>query len=692
MWLTLATTAALFAVYAWPFFVYLDFHPLNGAFQIFNPTRRLLSGEWPNAGFQPYLGVGVTFAHALATFLLGGNFAASQLVSHLVPPLATLTYVALLLFLARIPKGLGLLLFWSTVMLSLATLLRTGLPPWGLALPDVPLELLGPGTSMLATRALVPVLVAVVIFATRLRRQPIGRRARLVDAVSFGALTGLQPFWSNDFGLPSATCLALAYWAAMIRVTPAPISVIVGWLTGAIAAFGAGLAVSGGASWLDYNFSGVLRDQFWYFLSPTRDQVYSAADLNRPWWLLVYGGACAWLFWRAIRGRHDRRGAVLFYVATVPWVSALLGLIGSGISERYLVVAKLLLPFVIFAVVREATGPAALRHPDVTRGASLGPPPRPMLMRSPYPLLAMFLLVLWGPRLTAALFAHVTPRVGYFQVPELGGQVQEFYAGLIAVGREVGAKTAALPPSSRITSTYASALDVVAGSRNASGQDYIIHALGNRQRENYVRALRDDRPAFVSAVNDLFTEWGEWQWRANWWFFREMLKSYRPLYETPTHVIFERADAALPPSPANCAVQMTSPTAAIITVRRAGDVSAGAALMDVVLSYRVLRSTDARGGWNHAFRHQVRATEPRGDGISSIVYGLPPSANAWPILVRADAGAASVRIDVEPASAFTLAMGECTASVIGLDDDLRRGPAFSAATRPLVSSSTIVRP
>lgn len=46
---------------------YVDFNPINGTFQNFNPVRRLLSGQIPYRDFQDYLGLGHLFAGSAAT-------------------------------------------------------------------------------------------------------------------------------------------------------------------------------------------------------------------------------------------------------------------------------------------------------------------------------------------------------------------------------------------------------------------------------------------------------------------------------------------------------------------------------------------------------------------------------------------------------------------------------------------------
>lgn len=56
---------------------YVDFYPINGTFQNFNPVRRLLDGQVPYKDFQDYLGMGHLYTGAIFTELFGGNFQSS---------------------------------------------------------------------------------------------------------------------------------------------------------------------------------------------------------------------------------------------------------------------------------------------------------------------------------------------------------------------------------------------------------------------------------------------------------------------------------------------------------------------------------------------------------------------------------------------------------------------------------------
>lgn len=56
---------------------YVNFWPINGTFQNFNPVRRFLAGQIPYRDFQDYLGLGHLYAGTIITFLFGSDYQAS---------------------------------------------------------------------------------------------------------------------------------------------------------------------------------------------------------------------------------------------------------------------------------------------------------------------------------------------------------------------------------------------------------------------------------------------------------------------------------------------------------------------------------------------------------------------------------------------------------------------------------------
>lgn len=79
---------------------YVDFSPINGTFQNFNPVRRFLEGQVPYKDFQDYLGIGHLYTGAIFTGLFGGNFQSSLMA------FSFLTFLSLVLLAVMIGNAI----------------------------------------------------------------------------------------------------------------------------------------------------------------------------------------------------------------------------------------------------------------------------------------------------------------------------------------------------------------------------------------------------------------------------------------------------------------------------------------------------------------------------------------------------------------------------------------------------------
>ena len=71
-------------------------------------------------------------------------------------------------------------------------------------------------------------------------------------------------------------------------------------------------------------------------------------------------------------------------------------------------------------------------------------------------------------------------------------------------------------------STYASAQEVQQGTFQPSGTDYIIHVMGDRQREEYLNKFKTSDFRYTATIRESYNIWERWIMRANWFFYREL--------------------------------------------------------------------------------------------------------------------------------------------------------------------------
>ena len=88
---------------------YVNFFPVNGTFQNYNPVRRFLAGQIPYRDFQDYLGLGHLYTGSIFTVLFGGNYRASLIAFSFLTfgSLAALSYMVAMSVFGRKEKALA---------------------------------------------------------------------------------------------------------------------------------------------------------------------------------------------------------------------------------------------------------------------------------------------------------------------------------------------------------------------------------------------------------------------------------------------------------------------------------------------------------------------------------------------------------------------------------------------------------
>lgn len=538
---------------------FLDYNPINGDFQTYNPLRRMSAGEMPGRDFHPYLGLGTTYATYLPYKLLGENFSASKTGSFLVHGVLFGIGNFVLLMLLGASGVVALALSFLVYLYAYMAADFLYMLPFGIAATESGLPfaqtfraLAAPENSCLGIRTALPLITAGILLLCYRRGWLKNPRA---EAITWGVLSGLQVAWSNDYGFVSAALLVAIYniyiargnWAERIAVGSTQ-------LLAAVAAAIFIITLATGFyphNWLHYNFSGVAKDQFWYFMFDEKDKIFSPAIFLRDpknllflSFLLVVGGGLA--VQQFFSKRREAEKLLLIFVIGATLAAGILSSIGGGFMWRYFSATVRLAPFVLLWLCWLAA--------------------RPLVKWRPESLLAVGTLVaaagffyFFTPISLWNYSTWVTAKAGqnYFYNEETGGYLPESQKGEIAIALKIRDTLKDAPPEKRLFSTYSTLADAVSGSFQASHIDYIIHALGSENRRNYLAAFDKWKPAFISTPREDFSLWEVWSRRVNWWFYREMLPLYEPVMATPYHLFWQRrAHPAAPVAAAHFTCKM----------------------------------------------------------------------------------------------------------------------------------------
>ncbi|MDX2242974.1 MAG: hypothetical protein NW224_20025 [Leptolyngbyaceae cyanobacterium bins.302] len=692
--IALISSIIIIVSYADFYKLHLDFSAINGSFQTFNPIRRIFDSEIPGFDFSTYLGIGTTYFIAALAFLTGKNFAAVSFSNHFLHLFCHFIAFLVLLYLLGLSMRRSLLLaslIIEVITLVLGSISILGDPPLrtfleGLITPLttwLPLlsawgELTTPGLSNLGIRSALPFLTSLGL----LGGLHYFRAYRLRFAIFWGSLIGIQPLWSNDYGVISAlilTFVALIYICKQQFDSKIQTFLIV--ISSATCAFFlVTTIVTWGHpyTWIQENFLGVAGDQFWYF-DLARSKAFTPSQVLQEPFLSFYPALlCLLLIWVLITPINIRNILIL-YVALTTFGAGIVSSAGGSAAMRYFVPALLVSYFVIIFLILILFRAIAFlifqKFPFVLdRLIKFKNVLSSNLLKKST---AFLLITLYTIGILTALDRLPNPpnSTDYFYAKKLGGWLSNSFLRGTEIAEEIRKETQDLPPQQRILSTYSSMIDTLAESKNATGIDYIIHALGEDARQRYRDRFHVAKPKYITTIREDYSTWETWIRRVNWWFYREFVQQYQPINATFYNILWQRVEQPKPsPSiPIQCTLDpiKSNSTNLILSsqTQEQGSSSQSTYYVDVELNYAldVARSgvpiIGQRGLVNAA---EVKVAESkRFLGEKVVSYGLPPRHQHWHIPVIHRLGEPAIlNLTGYPENRATLQVAGCKAEIL----------------------------
>jgi hypothetical protein len=493
----------------------IEYEPMNGAWQNYNPIRRVLDGQIPFVDFVPYLGLGV-IALNIIPLAFNNTFGMSMLITTFTATVCFLLLTLTIFYLST--KKIRIAMLFSAFSPLLLRLLINR----GIYLADIFQEnLLKIGNSARPLRSFLPIMLTLLLLLVmRLKQKNIFELfSNKKSTAIIGAICGFFILWSNDYGFCTVGAAELSLLMCLlykkskfkdiiISLLIFTASVLIGLLISAIIfTLGHPLAYLNTAS-------GTAKYQYWYFNAGKISRITELIRIIFPLYIPV-PIVCLIILYKFIKRTISSKDILLFFIITTAIAAALLYGFGSGnIMNIHL--------FYIAIV------------------AILGWVIKPLLRFIPKPTSNILLGILLFTNIFSCIkainnkakFPSIAP-VPY--VSELGGYTR-FGKSLYAAKEFLG--------SEKIFSTYASALENMTGQFQPTGTDYIIHVLGDKQREDYLNIFLKGNYRYAQTIRtDYYLgNWEKWVERANWFFYRELLNKYKPVMLTDYSVIWELCD------------------------------------------------------------------------------------------------------------------------------------------------------
>lgn len=563
--------------------------------------RHLLAGQVPYRDFTVYLGAGELYSVGGLLLVLGNSFGRSMFATNFCTwfyfELLVLAVCLVVIGTARAARAAALALcsvFFAYVQGQTCRFAGQVNTLLSYAAAN------GNSARMMRSAALT-LAVLVILLGLHFCQQDTSRRL-LAPAVLVPFAAGFFVPWSNDMGGAAYISIALGYGLYLIRLYRSSIGKIVvqtlRYIVTSVVGLGVSvLLISWGhpLAWLRQT-RGTSAYQTWYYGNTLSDRVCSVADLHWP-------GA----------------GSVL------PCG-------GTGVCHRYFCLPQQTLCCVGGRGLCPDTGHGAVepavRHGQCLQQWATGGAAALAAVLAPACIIKAVLLVcqkaklpqatarivpagcavLGAAMLAVGMAGQVQTRIGghegYTFVPELGGWIGD-QAEKLATEKELTA-------GKQLFGTYSSALEAMTGQLQPTGTDYIIHALGDRQRLAYLQTFQQGNFDMVVTPSPKVAPPERWSRNANWWFYRELYRYWQPVANTfqsgGMHLFWERTgtDNNLNEETATTIAPQGDGTV-LVTVTAADADFCGVA--DVTLHYGLVSSDSMDHPFDRQFLHVTCVTE-----------------------------------------------------------------------------------
>ena len=506
-----------------------DFFPVNGDFQNYNPARRFLDGQIPFKDFPVYLGCGEMLLDALGLFVIGNTFTNSLMVIRFFDVIIFGVFAYLISYLISSSHKLSSLL--SAVLIGVVSTVRL----------SVFSTILEPGVSARLIRSAVLAielaLILVVINVIWKKSIPQNKKILFIS-IAVGFITGSGIIWSNDYGVASVICVSICYAIAVIKIVQKCstvllnagvyiISVIIGFLSSVFI-----ITRGNVTSYFDSIFS-TSNFQKWYYRNNDFKN-YRIFDLE---FNVIYLIAIILLVYTFILLLRSKSPEDIFKNAlsssmflTTMFASQFYHMVSGNSSIRGIVIVVFIfiMSYALFIAIQLIRKKNLLSKFKNIR----------FLKKSTFEALSLALCVCMLLIQGVSKICNTTENNSYgkYLGNDIDGNLSETLADPILKASEIIG-------DEEVFSTYASATEVYSGKFQPTGFDYIIHVLGDENRQKYLDTFKNGNYKYAMTTSTELSFFECWIKNANWFFYRELCSEYIPTYDNNQWIIWTKAES-----------------------------------------------------------------------------------------------------------------------------------------------------
>lgn len=515
-------------------------YPTNGTFQLYNPLLRIADGQIAGHDFPFFHGVGVPYLHFPTFWLLGQNVFAAE-TSKFFVNFFVFMIVAWVFFYAFF-RDHKKAIIGAAVVCAVA--------------PYVAVDTYYPGNAVLGIRTAFPMLVAAaVLWQTTHKLQITKQLALAYNDIAALILLGLAFQFGTEQGLAAIASyflikLFFVYKAKQKKLALIHFSVLL--VLGAFITLLL-LAITTRGHIVDvltYALISIPGDQGWYFGVPPNYylsiEAIQAVTLGREALVLYSGIITGLVFWciaykkKLLTSNQLQAAIFLTAYGTIVFAVSATGYYAPTAHVIPLHRGMLLISVAIAIVF----GLALMRQ-----------------KRAWY--IGLIILASLGAMITLDIRDRTTA-VSKNDVKALLNTAKQarhkddYYVLSPHWLDATNSFLPLIPKDATLWSTYTSVYDSLHGSVNPSkgGEDYIIHALGDKRRNDYNQQFIRDKPDYVITMRPSFFSYEEWLWSGHWEFYKQLFTKYELIAHNRSHVLWKiKPDAPVATTPFQSAIK-----------------------------------------------------------------------------------------------------------------------------------------
>jgi len=504
---------------------YVDFEPINGTFQNFNPVRRLLNGHIPYKDFVDYLGLGHLFLGTFFTFIFGGDYQASLIAFNFLSMLSTIMISYLISYAIFMNKKESILITSLFIMLLLVNpmFFRNYL----LIDSQISNSLSYFSTAGNSARFIRGMILPIFIILFSYLYNKINslklsfKKKNIIFLIGTSFISALSFIWSNDYGISVWICTIILYFFIELKRTKKIFKSMLFTLLEILLSFifvfifVSILTLGNFVEWLEATFQ-TGGYQSWYYNSTKSFYLF---DIDISFYQTLQILISLYYFFLYFKNKDEKKDLkylVLGFANMTAFCAINEYKLLSG-GDNYEYGTTILYLTIMYELINYI---------------------KLIVFKKKYIFTKAFIIILliiessWFiSRLQQEFKFEVGYKYGTY-IEELGGNNTKF-------GKEL-LNTKKFLDNKKIFSTYSSAMEVMTNQFQPTKYDYIIHALGDNARKEYLNEFNKGNFDYVSTIQRYYTHWEHgWISRANWYFYRELYNNYHPVYGNTYQLYWE---------------------------------------------------------------------------------------------------------------------------------------------------------